>query len=171
MALRPVQFNILRYQASFRWRAFSLAQRGSKQASGEHVEERMFDSIPGAARICGAIPRKPQNRASANCEMWVEPNFIRIKGHRVGIESILRKYLAGRTAEDIARDYDTLRLVDIYATVTYDLQNKDEVDAYLRRNEQLIAEQMAHSDANPSPVVLRLRKLREERKASAGATP
>ena len=103
--------------------------------------------------------------------MWVEPNFIRIKGHRVGIESILRKYLAGRTAEDIARDYDTLRLVDIYATVTYDLQNKDEVDAYLRRNEQLIAEQMAHSDANPSPVVLRLRKLREERKASAGATP
>src|SRR5258708_39157449 len=70
MALRPVQFNILRYQASFRWRAFSLARRGSKQASGEHVEERMFDSIPGAARICGAIPRKPQNRASANCEMW-----------------------------------------------------------------------------------------------------
>src|SRR5258708_4040589 len=78
MALRPVQFNILRYQASFRWRAFSLAQRGSKQASGEHVEERMFDSIPGAARICGAIPRKPQNRASANCEMWVGQQSRRV---------------------------------------------------------------------------------------------
>ena len=29
----------------------------------------MFDSSPGTARICGAIPRKPQNRACANCEM------------------------------------------------------------------------------------------------------
>ena len=102
---------------------------------------------------------------------FLGPNEIRIKGHRVGIESILRKYLAGRTAEDIARDYDTLRLVDIYATITYYLQNKAEVDAYLRRNEQLITEQMARSDANPPAVVLRLRELREERKASAGATP
>lgn len=98
---------------------------------------------------------------------FLEPNHIRIKGHRVGIESILRKYLAGRTAEDIARDYDTLRLLDIYATITYYLQNKAEVDAYLQRNEQLIAEQIARSDANPSPVVLRLRKLREQRKAGA----
>lgn len=101
---------------------------------------------------------------------FLEPNDIRIKGHRVGIESILRKYLAGRTAEDIARDYDTLRLVDIYATITYYLQNKEEVDAYLRRNEQLLAEQMARSDAAPSPVVERLRRLREERNASVGAT-
>jgi uncharacterized protein (DUF433 family) len=101
---------------------------------------------------------------------FLEPNHIRIKGHRVRIESILRKYLAGRTAEDIARDYDTLRLLDIYATITYYHQNKAEVDAYLGRNEQLIAEQIARSDANPSPVVLRLRKLREQRKAGAGAT-
>jgi hypothetical protein len=69
MALRPVQFDILRYQASSRCRAFSLARRGSKEASGEHVEEHMFDSSPGTARICGAIPRKPQNRACANCKM------------------------------------------------------------------------------------------------------
>src|SRR5258708_34284859 len=97
---------------------------------------------------------------------FLGPNEIRIKGHRVGIESILRKYLAGRTPEDIARDYGTLRLVDIYATITYYLQNKDEVGAYLRRNEQLIAEQMARSDANPPAAVLRFPKLREDRKAS-----
>lgn len=101
---------------------------------------------------------------------FLEPNDIRIKGHRVGIQSILRKYLAGRSAEDIAREYETLRLLDIYATITYYLQNKDEVDAYLRRIDQLIAEQMARSDAHPSPVVERLRKLREERKAGAGAS-
>jgi uncharacterized protein (DUF433 family) len=101
---------------------------------------------------------------------FLEPNDIRIKGHRVGVESILRKYLVGRTPEEIARDYDTLRLVDIYATITYYLQNKDEVDAYLRRHQQLIAEQMARSDAHLSPVVERLRELRDQRKASAAAT-
>ncbi len=100
---------------------------------------------------------------------FVEPNHIRIKGHRIGIESILAKYLAGQSAEEIARQYDTLRLVAIYATITYYLQNRAEVDAYLERIQQLLADDMAHSDANPSPAVLRLRKLREERRASEGA--
>jgi uncharacterized protein (DUF433 family) len=94
---------------------------------------------------------------------FLEPNDIRIKGHRVGIESILWKYLAGEPAEEIARQYDTLRPVDIYAAITYYLENMTYVDAYLRRVEELLAEDMAHSDAHPSPSVLRLRKLREER--------
>ena len=44
---------------------------------------------------------------------FLEPNDVRIEGHWAGIESILRKYLAGRTVERVALDYDTLRLVDI----------------------------------------------------------
>ncbi len=94
---------------------------------------------------------------------FIEPNHIRIKGHRIGIESILWKYLDAQPAEEIARQYDTLRPVDIYAAITYYLENKAQMDAYLRRLEQFIAEDMAHGDANPSPTVLRLRKLREER--------
>jgi uncharacterized protein (DUF433 family) len=93
---------------------------------------------------------------------FVEPDYIRIKGHRIGIESILRKYLAGQAAEEIARQYDTLRPVDIYATITYYLENKAAVDAYLARTEALLADDMARSDAVPSPVVLRLRKVRDE---------
>jgi uncharacterized protein (DUF433 family) len=98
---------------------------------------------------------------------FIEPNHIRIKGHRIGIESILSKYLDGQTAEEIAQQYDTLRPIDIYATITYYLQNREAVDAYLARTEHLIAEDMALSDANPSPAVLRLRKLR----AARGMTP
>jgi uncharacterized protein (DUF433 family) len=94
---------------------------------------------------------------------FVEPNHIRIKGHRIGIESILTKYLAGQAAEDILRQYDTLRPVDVYATITYYLQNQHAVDAYLKRTEALIAEDMAQSGASPSSTALRLRKLREER--------
>jgi uncharacterized protein (DUF433 family) len=97
---------------------------------------------------------------------FIEPNHIRIRGHRIGIESILNKYLAGQTAEQIASKYDTLRLLDVYATITYYLQNRDEVDAYLARVAQLANEDMARSDAHPSAAVLRLRKLREARDAA-----
>lgn len=100
---------------------------------------------------------------------FVEPDHIRISGHRIGIESILAKYLAGQSAEEIARQYDTLRPVDIYATITYYLQNRVEVDAYLERTQRLLTDDMARSDASPSLVVLRLRKLREERQAHEGA--
>src|SRR5262245_59649216 len=92
---------------------------------------------------------------------FVEPDYIRIKGHRIGIESILRKYLAGQAAEEIACQYDTLRPVDIYATITYYFENTAAVDTYLARTEGLLAEDMARSDAAPSPAVLRLRILRD----------
>jgi uncharacterized protein (DUF433 family) len=93
---------------------------------------------------------------------FVEPDYIPIKGHRVGIESILRKYLAGEAAEEIAQHYDTLHPIDIYATITYYLENKAVVDTYLARTDALLADDMARSDAVPSPVVLRLRKVRDE---------
>jgi len=94
---------------------------------------------------------------------FVEPDHIRIKGHRIGIESILRKYLAGQPADEIARQYDTLRPVDIYATITYYLEYQAVGDAYLARTEALLTQDMARSDAVPSPAVLRLRQLRDAR--------
>ena len=99
-------------------------------------------------------------------EFW-EPNDIRIKGHRIGIQSILHKYLAGQSAEAIARQYDTLRPLDIYATITYYLENQSLVDTYLKRVDDLIDAEIARSDAHPSPVALRLRRLR----ANGAATP
>jgi|SRR5579862_3625486 len=96
---------------------------------------------------------------------FVEPNYIRIKGHRIGIESILHRYLAGQSAEEIVQQYDeTVRLLDIYATITYYLQNRSAVDAYLQRVDALIAQDIARSDATPSPVVERLRQRRAAQK-------
>src|SRR5262249_52408099 len=50
-------------------RAFTLARRASKRASGEHTGEFALGSSPGAVWICDAISRKLQNHVSANCEM------------------------------------------------------------------------------------------------------
>jgi uncharacterized protein (DUF433 family) len=63
---------------------------------------------------------------------FLAPNDIRLRGHRLGIETILYEYIhRGRTAEQIAEEFDTLTLEEVYATILYYLRDKPKVDAYL----------------------------------------
>ena len=63
--------------------------------------------------------------------MWLDqyfdflaPDDIRIKGHRIGIETVLYEYLhRERSAEEIQLLYPTLSLADVYVTILYYLQN------------------------------------------------
>ena len=90
---------------------------------------------------------------------FLTPNDIRIKGHRVGIETILLDYRDGSTAEEIALRYPTLSLEEIYATITYYWRNQTEIDAYLQA--ALDHERVMRADQarNPSPGVVRLREI------------
>jgi uncharacterized protein (DUF433 family) len=57
---------------------------------------------------------------------------IRIRGSRIGIESVLYEYLyRSQTAEEIARRFDTLTLEQVYATILYYLHNEGAVRTYL----------------------------------------
>ena len=56
---------------------------------------------------------------------------VRISGTRIPLERILRAFLAGSTPEQIAQDYDVLRIKDVYAIVSYYLHHRSEVDVYL----------------------------------------
>jgi uncharacterized protein (DUF433 family) len=50
------------------------------------------------------------------------PDDIRIKGHRIGIETILYNYIyRARTPEEIAEEYPSLTLEQVYATILYSL--------------------------------------------------
>jgi uncharacterized protein (DUF433 family) len=63
---------------------------------------------------------------------FLDPNDIRIKGHRIGIESILYEYIyRAQTAEEIAKRFDTLTLEEVYATILYYLHNKEAVSKYV----------------------------------------
>jgi uncharacterized protein (DUF433 family) len=63
---------------------------------------------------------------------FVAPDDIRIKGHRIGIESLLYEYIhREQTAEEIARRFDTLTLEQIYAAILYYLHNKEAVCKYM----------------------------------------
>jgi uncharacterized protein (DUF433 family) len=64
---------------------------------------------------------------------FLSPDDIRIKGTRLGIETVLDDYLGGAGPEEIAARYRTLTLEQVYATITYYLHKREEIDKYLER--------------------------------------
>jgi uncharacterized protein (DUF433 family) len=93
-------------------------------------------------------------------------NDIRIKGTRVGIETVLYDFIHRlRTPEEIANAYPTLELEQVYATILYYLHNKEAVSKYLADWMEWGREMRRQQAANPSPAVLRLRKIKAEKLA------
>lgn len=94
------------------------------------------------------------------------PNDIRVKGTRVGIETILTDYLElGLFAEQIAARYPTLTLEQVYATLTYYWHNQPEVDKYLHSVEEEVAKQRLAQSQSPSPAIERLRKVAHQQES------
>jgi uncharacterized protein (DUF433 family) len=60
----------------------------------------------------------------------------RVGGTRVTLDTVVRAFLRGATAEEIAQQYPSLLLSDIYATISYYLQNRDEVEKYLEKRKK-----------------------------------
>ena len=63
---------------------------------------------------------------------FLNPSDIRIKGSRIGIESVLYEHIHRcKTPEEIAERFDSITLEQVYATILYYLHNKDAVSKYL----------------------------------------
>lgn len=96
---------------------------------------------------------------------FLSPEDIRIKGTRIGIETVLEDYLEGASPEEIAARYRNLTSEQVYATLLYYFRNRAQVEAYLEAwrayTEQSCLEQQHH----PSPAVRRLRELKTRRVA------
>ncbi len=85
---------------------------------------------------------------------------IRIKGHRIGIEDVLKYYSQGYSAEEILSELPSLNLEKIYATLTYYHQNKQEIENYLLNLEQKREQNYQEWLAKPSPLIERLREAK-----------
>jgi uncharacterized protein (DUF433 family) len=60
------------------------------------------------------------------------PDDIRIKGTRVGVETVLYDYVHRRLMPEIITErYPSLTLEQVYATILYYLRNRATMDAYL----------------------------------------
>ena len=97
---------------------------------------------------------------------FLAENDIRIKGTRIGIETVLDEYIHdGKTAEAIADRYHTVTLEQVYATILYYLQNPEKVGAYLENYLEYCRKAREEYEKNLPSVVVRLRALKAKRQA------
>lgn len=61
---------------------------------------------------------------------------VRVGGTRVTLDTIVVAFQQGATAEEVAQQYPTVMLSDIYAAIAYYLRHRDEVEAYLEEGKQ-----------------------------------
>jgi uncharacterized protein (DUF433 family) len=100
---------------------------------------------------------------------------IRIKGHRISLENVLEYFNKGVTPEQIQREvYPSLTLEEVYATITYYLRNKAQVEEYVRAGEAVAdAYYQEHLQREPDEVTKRLRalKAKQEENRTADGEP
>jgi len=90
---------------------------------------------------------------------FLDPLDVRFEGHRIGIDDVLYYYLKGYSDEAILTRFPSLTSDQIEAAVAYYHRNKVEMDRYLRMHAEWVARRRATLDADPPPVVLRIREL------------
>ena len=96
------------------------------------------------------------------------PDDIRLKGTRIGIETILFDHIfRAKTPEEIAKTYPSLTLEQVYATILYYLHNQPAVEAYMTDWLEWGDKMRAEQQSNPRPIVERLRKLKAQKLAKS----
>lgn len=88
------------------------------------------------------------------------PDDIRIKGTRIGIETVLYEYIyKERTAEEIAQHWvESLTLEQVYATILYYLSNKEVISKYMTDWVEWSYQQRKAQDESQSPLLRQLRQ-------------
>jgi len=94
---------------------------------------------------------------------FVSPEEIRIKGTRVGIETVVEDYLEEASPEEIASRYRSLTLEQVYATRQYYFRNRVQVDAYLKAWRASLEQGWLEQQNIPSPARKRLPELKAHR--------
>lgn len=96
---------------------------------------------------------------------FLAPGDIRVKGTRIGIETILYDHIhRGQSPEAIAARYPSVTLEQVYATITYYLHNREAVAAYLEDWLEHGRRMREEQERNPPPVVVKLRAVAAQRR-------
>jgi uncharacterized protein (DUF433 family) len=90
---------------------------------------------------------------------------VRVGNTRVTLDTVIAAFLEGATAEEIAHQYPSLNLPDIYSVIGYYLKNRYEVDRYLevrKKQDKTVREQ---NESKYDPAGVRERLLKRKSKA------
>lgn len=95
---------------------------------------------------------------------FLAPDDIRLRGTRVGIETILYDTIhRDRTPAQIVASYPSLTLEQVHATLAYYFRNKEQIDRYLSEWLEWGERSRAAQAADPAAQdwLARMRRLRE----------
>ena len=96
---------------------------------------------------------------------FLNPDDICIKGHRIGIQDVIKYYLNGYSPEEILEELPSLNLEKIYAVITYYLANRFQIDEYMFHLEQSQEQHYQEwQKKEPLEAIARVRSHREHLK-------
>jgi uncharacterized protein (DUF433 family) len=84
---------------------------------------------------------------------------IRVSNTRVTLDTIVQAFSQGATPEEIAQQYPTVPLADIYFVIGYVLRRSDHVDAYIQRRSRQAEEVRRENESRCHPIGVRERLL------------
>lgn len=84
---------------------------------------------------------------------------MRILRSRVTLDTLVSAFQDGATAEEIAQQYPTVSLADIYSIIGYYLRRRPEIDAYLARRQQAAQQVRQQNEMRFNSVGIRARLL------------
>ncbi|MDQ3180975.1 MAG: DUF433 domain-containing protein [Acidobacteriota bacterium] len=95
-----------------------------------------------------------------------EAGVLRVGDSRVSLDTVIIAFGQGASPEQIVEDYDSLELGEVYAVISYYLQNREEVETYLARRkvEREKLRRQRESRTNPNGI---REKLLSRRRNSA----
>lgn len=95
---------------------------------------------------------------------------IRVQGTRVLLDLVVRAFDDGATPEAIVQRYETLRLADVYAVISYYLAHREEVEGYLQEREveaEEIRKKIEASQPDMSHIRERIARYRSKEKGES----
>ena len=85
--------------------------------------------------------------------------IVRIGKTRVTLDTAVAAFTDGATPEEITHQYPALYLTDVYSVITYYLQHRSEIDAYLQRRRQQARQIRQQNETRFDPSGIRDRLL------------
>ena len=84
---------------------------------------------------------------------------IRVGDTRVLLDLVIFAFNEGRTPEEIVISYPALKLSEVYGTITYYLENREQIDAYISSRAQEAEQLWAEIEADSNQRYIRQKLL------------
>ena len=94
-------------------------------------------------------------------------NIVLIGQTRVTLDTLVSAFKQGATAEEIVYRYPSLKLADVYATITYYLNHQESVEEYLAKNQSRAQKVRAINESSAESQKIRKRLLARKQESKA----